>query len=278
MSRRHSALVADTDYSPESPADSPSAAEDIKEIKVIRGKFYDLTLNFQATCNLDVWVTFTTSKKCDCSKCHNTVHLICITKDNTFVQVKQSEPVKMSKLHARQDFFIRSQFTCLSSRHGIFKLIFSLRNEHTEVQRSEVNVKVVSDRTARYVSKKNGCFINTPATEINMDVETPPLSDTNNSSETEPEPEREPESYTPTEFASPATEPIFQYGNDLSFMPIQSPKQVIYDWTKEVILCMMNIQSKLFDNDSVILSNDQMRLLNEAQQLIQFMQNSSHRL
>jgi len=276
MSRRHSAIVADADYSPESTVSPSAGTEDVKEIKVIRGKFYDLTLNFQATCNLDVWVTFTTSKKCDCSKCHNTVHLICITKDNTFVQVKQSEPVKMSKLHERQDFFIRSQFTCLSSRHGIFKLIFSLRNEQTEVQHSEVNVKVVSDRTARYVSKKNGCFINTPATEINMDVETPSLSDTNNSSDPEPEPE--PESYTP-ELASPVNEPIFQsFSNDLSFMPIQSPKQVIYDWTKEVILCMMNIQSKLFDNDSTVLSNEQMRLLNEAQQLIQFMQNSSHRL
>jgi len=101
-----------------------------------------------------------------------------------------------------------------------------------------------------------------------------------NNSETdpEPEPEPEPESYTP-ELASPVNEPIFQsFSNDLSFMPIQSPKQVIYDWTKEVILCMMNIQSKLFDNDSVILSNEQMRFLNEAQQLIQFMQNSSHRL
>jgi len=234
-------------------------------LKVKCSEFFELVLK-SPVCTSELWMAFTTSKDCECKRCHNSLHLTCITPNGNFSQVQKNEFIFVGIIVSGQDFVIRPQFTCLTSNHGIFKMEFSLRNSNAEIERYEINLKVVSDRTSRYVKKSD---------KIKRKVydESPKSQSCSSSSSLESSPQCYSITETP-ELGLPIL-PLMQNTDMTSYTPISTSKTTILNWTKDVITNLLVFQAQLMESMQEEFTEEQRRLLGNSQQLIHYIQTSS---
>jgi hypothetical protein len=237
-------------------------------LKVKCSEFFELVLK-SPVCTSELWMAFTTSKDCECKRCHNSLHLTCITPNGSFSQVQKNELIFVGIIVSGQDFVIRPQFTCLTSNHGIFKMVFSLRNANVEIERYEINLKVVSDRTSRYVKKsdkiKRKVYDELP--------KSPKSQSCSSSSSLESSPRSYSVAETP-ELGLPIL-PLMQNTDMASYAPIATNKTTILNWTKDVITNLLVFQTQLMESVQEEFTEEQRRLLGNSQQLIHYIQTSS---